>query len=78
VKVDRCLINAIETDQLQQSMLRGVVDLQNSAGLRVVAEGVERLEQSKALQELGCRLGQGFYFCKPIQAQQLNDLLMAA
>ena len=78
VKVDRCLIDAIETDQLQQSMLRGVVDLQNSAGLRVVAEGVERLEQSKTLQELGCRLGQGFYFCKPIQAQQLDDLLMAA
>jgi len=78
VKVDRCLINAIETDQLQQSMLRGVVDLQNSTGLRVVAEGVERLEQSKTLQELGCRLGQGFYFCKPIQAQQLDALLMAA
>jgi EAL domain-containing protein (putative c-di-GMP-specific phosphodiesterase class I) len=78
VKVDRCLINAIETDQLQQSMLRGVVDLQNSAGLRVVAEGVERLEQSQTLQELGCRLGQGFYFCRPIQAQQLDDLLMAA
>ena len=78
VKVDRCLINAIETDQLQQSMLRGVVDLQNSAGLRVVAEGVERLEQSKTLQNLGCRLGQGFYFCKPIQAHQLDQLLAAS
>jgi EAL domain-containing protein (putative c-di-GMP-specific phosphodiesterase class I) len=78
VKVDRCLITAIETDPLQQAMLRGVVDLQNSAGLRVVAEGVERLEQSQTLQNLGCHLGQGFLFSKPMKAEQLDHLLKAA
>jgi EAL domain-containing protein (putative c-di-GMP-specific phosphodiesterase class I)/GGDEF domain-containing protein len=78
VKVDRCLIDAIETDRLQQAMLLGVVHLQNSADLRVVIEGVERLEQRHALLNLGCRLGQGFLFSKPIQAEQLDQLLKAA
>ena len=78
VKVDRCLIDAIETDRLQQAMLLGVVHLQNSAGMRVVIEGVERLEQRHTLLNLGCRLGQGFLFSKPIQAEQLDHLLKAA
>jgi len=78
VKVDRCLINAIETDRLQQAILRGVVDLQNSVGMRVVVEGVERLEQCQTLLNLGCRLGQGFLFGKPIPAEQLDRLLKAA
>jgi len=78
VKVDRCLIDAIETDRLQQVMLLGVVHLQNSAGMRVVIEGVERLEQRQTLLNLGCRLGQGFLFSKPIQAEQLDQLLKAA
>jgi len=41
----------------------------------VVAEGVERPEQSQTLQNLGCILGQGFLFSKPIQAEQLDHLL---
>lgn len=75
VKVDRCLIDAIETDQLQQAMVRGVVDLQDSAGIRMVVEGVERVEQRDTLVNLGCRLGQGYLFWKPMQAEQLDHLL---
>jgi EAL domain-containing protein (putative c-di-GMP-specific phosphodiesterase class I) len=44
----------------------------------VVIEGVERLEQCHTLLNLGCRLGQGFLFSKPIQAEQLDHLLKAA
>jgi EAL domain-containing protein (putative c-di-GMP-specific phosphodiesterase class I) len=78
VKVDRCLINAIETDRLQQAMLRGVVDLQNNTDLRVVVEGVERESQRSTLLDLGCRMGQGFLFSRPIPADQLESLLRYA
>ena len=77
VKVDHCLIDAIETDRLQQAMVRGVVDLQNSVGMRVVVEGVERVEQRDTLVNLGCRLGQGYLFSKPMLAEQLDHLLQA-
>ena len=63
---------ATPLDPLQQAVLRGVVDLQNSTGIRVVVEGVERPEQCRKLLDLGCRLGQGFLFSRPIPAQQVE------
>jgi EAL domain-containing protein (putative c-di-GMP-specific phosphodiesterase class I) len=75
VKVDRCLIEAIETDRLQQAMLQGAVDLQTIAGMRVVVEGVERPSQRRRLLELGCRLGQGFLFSRPVPAEEMERLL---
>jgi EAL domain-containing protein (putative c-di-GMP-specific phosphodiesterase class I)/GGDEF domain-containing protein len=78
LKVDRCLIETVDTDPLQQAVLRGVVDLQDSNGIRVVVEGVERPEQSQKLLELGCRLGQGFLFSRPIPAAQLEQWILAA
>ena len=53
-------------------------DESDKSGMRVVIEGVERLEQCHTLLNLGCRLGQGFLFSKPIQAEQLDQLLKAA
>lgn len=77
LKVDRCLIEAIDTDPLQQAMLRGVVELQQATGLRVVVEGVERPEQRRRLLELGCRVGQGFLFSHPLSAGELERELRA-
>jgi len=42
--------------------------------MRVVVEGVERVEQRDTLVNLGCRLGQGYLFSKPIPAEQLDRL----
>lgn len=75
VKTDRHLIEAIETDRLQQAMVQGAVDLQNTAGMRVVVEGVERASQRQRLLELGCRLAQGFLFARPMEAAELEQLL---
>lgn len=75
VKVDRHLIDAIETDRLQQAMVQGAVDLQNTALMRVVVEGVERSSQRQRLLELGCRLGQGFLFSRPVEAHEIERLL---
>lgn len=75
VKVDRHLIDQIETDRLQQAMVQGAVDLQNTALMRVVVEGVERASQRQRLLELGCRLGQGFLFSRPVDAATIERLL---
>lgn len=75
LKVDRCLIEVIETDPLQQAVVQGVVDLQNSTGLEVVVEGVERAGQRSKLLELGCRAAQGFLFSRPLTAEALADFL---
>jgi sensor c-di-GMP phosphodiesterase-like protein len=44
-------------------------------GLVLVAEGVETAEQSDRLQSLGCRFAQGFYFSRPVPAEQIQRML---
>ena len=47
------------------------------AKLIVVAEGIETPEQAEVLRELGCDIGQGFLFAKPLPAAELNGLVIA-
>ena len=48
-------------------------DLGHSLGLKIVAEGVETQAQLKLLQELGCDLGQGFYFQKACTVEMISQ-----
>jgi EAL domain-containing protein (putative c-di-GMP-specific phosphodiesterase class I) len=40
-----------------------------------VAEGIESPEEAEALRELGCHIGQGFLFAKPLPCEQMDELL---
>jgi EAL domain-containing protein (putative c-di-GMP-specific phosphodiesterase class I) len=43
-----------------------VIDLAHTLGMRIIAEGVESEGQAEELREMGCDLGQGFYFAEPL------------
>ena len=51
--------------------------LSKQLGLTTNAEGIETLEQLTLLQELGCEIGQGYLFSKPLLADQITSLLQA-
>jgi EAL domain-containing protein (putative c-di-GMP-specific phosphodiesterase class I) len=55
--------------------VRGIIELAHSLGLRLVAEGIEEPEQRDALRALGCPLGQGFLFARPLELPALRALL---
>jgi hypothetical protein len=55
--------------------IAGIVELARSLGPRLVAEGVELPEQHAMLRALGCALGQGFLFARPLEVEQLRELL---
>ncbi|MBF2079850.1 MAG: EAL domain-containing protein [Synechococcales cyanobacterium T60_A2020_003] len=52
-----------------------MVNLAKLLNIKVVAEGVETLEQARYLQELDCQFGQGYLFAKPTNATQMSHLL---
>ena len=66
LKLDRSLIASIDCDEQAAAVTRAVVAMARALGQVVVAEGIERPEQAAALRALGCELGQGYLFSRPV------------
>ena len=66
LKVDRSFVQSIEAEGGRAPFVRAIVELAEALELTVVAEGIEEVGQIAALRRLGCRIGQGFYFSKPL------------
>jgi diguanylate cyclase (GGDEF)-like protein len=71
IKIDRCFVNELETSTDCQAIIRSVVSLAESLDIRIVAEGVERIEQVEALAAHGCSEVQGFYYSEAIPARDI-------
>ncbi len=76
VKIDRSFVCSMLSEG--EAYVAGVVRLGHDLDLTVVAEGIEDHETLTALQELGCDVGQGFLFAKPLPADQVESWLAAA
>ncbi|HEV8653218.1 MAG TPA: EAL domain-containing protein [Actinomycetes bacterium] len=65
VKVDRAFVDGLLGDPEDAAIVTAVVNLAHNLDLRAVAEGVETAEQVARLRDLGCDIGQGYYFGQP-------------
>jgi diguanylate cyclase (GGDEF)-like protein/PAS domain S-box-containing protein len=71
LKMDRSFVGAEENSTLTSA----IIALGTSLSLEVVAEGIELAEQASSLEELGCELGQGFLFARPMDSDALTKFL---
>jgi EAL domain-containing protein (putative c-di-GMP-specific phosphodiesterase class I)/AmiR/NasT family two-component response regulator len=71
LKIDRSLVHRTAARPQQYTILASTVELAKNLNLTTVAEGVETEEDFKILEKLGIDLVQGFYFCKPLFADEL-------
>jgi EAL domain-containing protein (putative c-di-GMP-specific phosphodiesterase class I) len=76
-KIDRWFVAGIGHDREDEAIVDMILNLTQALGLQVVAEGVETAEQLDRLRRLGCPLIQGFYFGRPMPAEQIEDFLRA-
>ena len=72
LKMDRSFLSA---EHYESGLAAAIIALGNSLSLDVVAEGIEVPEQIASLRQLGCELGQGFLFAKPMTHEALVDYL---
>jgi diguanylate cyclase (GGDEF)-like protein/PAS domain S-box-containing protein len=75
LKIDRSFVQGMEHGPNGRALASAVVALGRSLKLRVVAEGIERVEQEADLVSLGCDYGQGYLYSKPISLYQLTSLI---
>jgi EAL domain-containing protein (putative c-di-GMP-specific phosphodiesterase class I) len=78
IKIDKAFVDDIGERSDQVRLIRGIVELTHSLGLRTVAEGIETAEQAEVLRAMGAQLGQGFHFARPLPIRDLEALLAAA
>ena len=77
IKIDRSYIRDIATRGEDSSLTQAIIAMGKNLSLTVVAQGVETKEQADFLREHACDEFQGFYFNKPVPAQQFTELLEA-
>jgi diguanylate cyclase (GGDEF)-like protein/PAS domain S-box-containing protein len=70
LKIDRSFIAALGGDRTGTSIVQAIVALARALKMRVIAEGVENKSQADFLRHLGCDHAQGYYFSKPLTAEQ--------
>jgi len=75
VKIDRSFIKDIPTEADDMAITKGVIALGHSLRLKVVAEGVETVEQQDFLRSNDCDEMQGYLFSKPLPAEGVTALL---
>ena len=73
LKIDQSFVRNIDRQNL--AIVRAVVQLARSLELKIVAEGVETMESMHQLRDLGCHIGQGYYFSRPVPATEFVEYL---
>jgi EAL domain-containing protein (putative c-di-GMP-specific phosphodiesterase class I) len=74
LKIDKSFVDALGSNNGERSSLvSAIVNLGMMLGLHVTAEGIEGAEQLASLRSMGCELGQGFYFAKPMDAGDIRN-----
>ncbi len=75
LKIDKSFIMQIDRDPRSALVVRATIELAHRLGMRVVAEGVESEAIWQTLKQLGCDLGQGYHFGRPVPAERLIAML---
>lgn len=75
LKIDRSFIDDIDDIDYEATIAKSIIGLGNNMSVEVLAEGVERRVQSEWLNKYGCYLAQGFFYSKPLSANELISLV---
>jgi len=75
LKIDRIFVSRMDSDRETYEIVRVIINLAHSLGLKVVAEGVETRAQLELLKDLGCERAQGYLFSKPVDHDAILKLL---
>jgi diguanylate cyclase (GGDEF)-like protein/PAS domain S-box-containing protein len=75
LKIDRSFVRDLVTDSSDLAIVSAIIAIARHLNIQVIAEGIEAYQQAEILRRLGCGVGQGFLFARPMPAEQCLELL---
>jgi len=75
IKIDRSFVSALDDPSRGSGVLHAIVEIGRALGLTTVAEGIETPAQLRRLREMGCALGQGYLFSRPLERDAMAELV---
>jgi diguanylate cyclase (GGDEF)-like protein len=78
IKIDRSFLRGLDGGRSSVATIKAVIEMARSRGIKTVAEGIETAEQLALLRELGCDLGQGYHFARPLDVPAVERMLLAS
>lgn len=75
LKIDQVFIRDLESNHRHRAIVKTIIGFAKDLGLLLTAEGIETSRQRELLLELGCEIGQGYWYDKPLAAQDLEQRL---
>ncbi|MDO6489436.1 EAL domain-containing protein [Colwellia sp. 6_MG-2023] len=77
LKIDRSFINNFHEQNNSRAIIKTIIDLATSLGMATIGEGIESLENAQLLQKMECLYGQGFYYAKPMPADEMEQYILS-
>jgi EAL domain-containing protein (putative c-di-GMP-specific phosphodiesterase class I) len=75
LKIDMSFVQGLAAGGSDRAIVETILTLGRQLGLRVIGEGIETDQQLRLLREMGCEIGQGFLFARPMPADEVAELL---
>lgn len=70
VKIDRAFVSRITTDSASEHIVKAIITMCQGLNLEVVAEGIEDFAEALKLKALGCGMGQGYFYGRPVDTEK--------
>jgi EAL domain-containing protein (putative c-di-GMP-specific phosphodiesterase class I) len=75
LKIDRSFVRDLVTDSSDLAIVSAIIAIARHLHIQVIAEGIEAYQQAEILRRLGCSIGQGYLFARPMPADQCLQFL---
>jgi diguanylate cyclase (GGDEF)-like protein/PAS domain S-box-containing protein len=76
LKIDQSFIRNLGPDTSEQTLSEAIIVMAQKLGLQVIAEGIETEQQREILNNMGCDYGQGYFFSRPLPAEQFESVYL--
>ncbi len=76
IKIDRCFVSELPNDEDDMAIVCAVIDIARHFKIGVIAEGIDQQEQAEYLLKQGCDIGQGYFYSKPLSAEEASKLIV--